>query len=362
MKMSFLTHLFKSCLIATVIGIGVHTAVFPQMPNDCPEARAKNKKSHEFARASFPARHAFRETESLAPVPGDVEKSIKTGEKVYLSFCVSGASVKVNGWNRREIRAFVRGRSDIGFKVRQRSETDRLPQWIELFAGEVDESSRTLDSCLSGESIELDVPFQTSVTISGKSGETSVSVDSVKTVKIDISSGDISLSNISRGIVAKTGVGGVSVRKSIGKMEMTTTAGNILAYETESDEIGDFFKAKTISGSITLQSVKQKEVEASSLTGSINYLGPTYSSGNYSFSTTQGLISMAVPADSAFKLKAAYGGSFSSELPLQNIYKKAASSTVFLTGFIGNETGASISLNSYSGTIRIVSLTPPKTP
>lgn len=347
-------------MFASLLGIGLQPVVFPQESKDCVGKESPKIKT---VRSFENFQNAFNSGGSRGSwVSGDVEKSIKTNEKVYLSFCATEISVKVNGWNRSEIRAFVKGRGEIAFDVRDRNKISGLPQWVELLAKETEESTRTLDSCISGEMLELDVPYLTSVTISGKSGNTSVSIDSVRTAKIDISGGDISLMNISNGVEAHTDLGGVSVRNSDGRMKMTTTAGNIVAFETDSDEIGDYFKAKTISGAITLQSVKQKEVEATSLSGSISFLGIPYSAGNYSFSTTNGLISVAVPYDAAFKLKAAYGGSFSSELPLENIYKKAASSTVFLTGFVGNESGASLSLSSYSGTIRILKLGNPLTP
>ncbi|MDH3493612.1 MAG: DUF4097 domain-containing protein [Acidobacteriota bacterium] len=330
------------------------TTVFPQTAKSIPRTSEESAgyRQDGFAREKV----ALSRGPGLAPAGpvGDAEKAVAVNKNVYVSFCVTNAPVKINGWKRSEVRAFVKGRNDIGFKIRERNSKDKKPAWVEIVAGAGQETGRKIDSCLTGNSIELDVPYGASVTINGESGQTSVVIDSIKKAKVDISSGDISMSNIAWGIQAFTDVGGVSVRNSSGSMNMKTTAGNIVAFETEANEIGDSFKAKTHSGAITMQSIGQKDVEASSISGSINYIGNMKPSGTYSFSTTDGLITLALPSSASFKLNAAFGGSFSSSLPLQNITKEANRSAVYLSGDVGKSNGTSVVIRSYSGTIRIL--------
>jgi DUF4097 and DUF4098 domain-containing protein YvlB len=282
------------------------------------------------------------------------EKSIDVHPKVYISLCILQGNIKVNGWGRNEARVFINGRKNdpVGFKVRERDKQEKKPVWIQIVGYDPKESAETnYNTCLSGD-IEIDVPKNASIRIQNTKGESETSIDSVRNAKVEVLGGDIYLSNISDRIDANTYQGGVTVRNSSGKMSLSTTTGNIVAYNTYSQEFGDYFKAKTRSGAITLQSVEQKEVFSSSISGSINYVGKIREYGKYDFSTTNGSINLAIPASTSCQLIAAYGGSFQSELPLKNIAKERTSSLVFLRGQIGDGE-ANLNLKSFNGTISI---------
>lgn len=222
--------------------------------------------------------------------------------------------------------------------------------WVEILGYEPDTPRGETDKCLTGDMIELDVPEGANVTIKGLSSETSV--ERVKTASVEIVGGDIYLDSISERIEASTQQGGVTVNNSTGKIALSTTTGNIVAYNTEPVEIGDFFKAKTRSGSLTLQSIGQKDVAASTITGSINFLSEIKNYGKYDFTTTEGLINVVVPDASSFWLTAAYGGRFISEFPIKIITEDKSDSTFRLTGRVGKGE-ANLSLKSFSGTIQI---------
>ncbi len=282
------------------------------------------------------------------------EKSIVVHSKVYVSFCVLRGSVKVNGWKRNEARIFIKGRKSnkVGFKVREKSRKDGKPLWIQVLGYDPKkEVGTSYNACLSGD-IELDLPVNASVKIKNTKGESQTKIDSVRVANVEVLGGEIYLSNISQRINAKTFQGGVTVRNSSGKMYLSTINGNIIAHNTYSNEIGDYLKAKTRSGAITLQSVDQKEVESSSNTGSINYIGDIRSYGRYEFYTNKGSINLAIPANSSCQIVAAYGGSFQSELPIQDLIRERTGSLVFLRGKIGKGE-ANLNLKSFSGTIRI---------
>jgi translation initiation factor IF-1 len=288
------------------------------------------------------------------PAVKDFEKSIAVYEKVIISFCVANASVKVNGWNRSEVRAFVKGREEISFNVRKKNPKNGKPYYVELLGSE------EFNNCISGDSVELDIPHNAEVRLKSRSGETSAVVDSVRKANVRINSGDIVISNVKDGVEAATNVGGISTRNCGGKIKLSTTAGNIVAFQTSGSENGDQFTANTHSGSITLQSIEQQEVEISSISGYINYFGTMQEYGKYLLKTTSGIVTLAIPGSSTFKLKAAYGGSFSSEIPLANIEKNATSSIAYLSGIIGKPTGTTVQLISYSGAIRILNSDQPK--
>lgn len=283
------------------------------------------------------------------------EKFIAVHPKVYVSLCMLQGSVKVNGWSRNEARIFVRNdkKNQIGFKVREFDRRDKKPVWIQVLGYNPKEvlAETTENTCLSGE-IELDVPENASVTIENSKGESETTIDSVRVAKVEVLGGDIYLNNIADRIDAHTYKGGVTVRNSSGKMDLTTTNGNIVASNTFSSETGDFFKAKTNSGAITLQSVEQKEVSTSSTVGAINFIGEIKPFGKYDFYTTNGSINLAIPADTSCHLVAAYGGSFLSELPLKDITKERTESLVYLKAKMGKGE-ANLNLKSFNGTISI---------
>jgi hypothetical protein len=134
-------------------------------------------------------------------------------------------------------------------------------------------------------------------------------------------------------------------------MILNNTAGNIIALDVAPSEIGDIFKAKTNSGRITLKSVEHRLIETSSISGSTVYDGELLNGGQYSFSTQNGSIVLAVTPDSVCKINAWFGfGAFASEIPLSNTLKKEQS----LSAQIGSgEATCSLNLKTGSGVIRI---------
>lgn len=282
------------------------------------------------------------------------EKSINVHPKAYISLCVVQGSIKVNGWDRNEVRLFVEGKGSeqVGFKVREVEKREKMPVWIQVleFDPKPDVESN-YNTCLSG-NVELDVPRNATIKIENNKGESETSIDTVRAAKVEVLGGDIYLNNVSELIDAQTYKGGVTVRNSSGKMVLSTISGNIIAYNTSSSEIGDFLKAKTRSGAITMQSVDQKEVESSTISGSINYIGNIKPFGRYEFSTTNGSINLAIPKESSCQLIAAYGGSFQSELPLNDLFKERSESLVFLKAKMGKGE-ANLNLKSFKGAISI---------
>ena len=79
------------------------------------------------------------------------EKSIVVDAKVNISLCVSQGKLKINGWNRSEIRAYVGG-SEVGFKVLQKSKQNNNAVWV-MVVGFDTAKKQTVngDECLSGD-------------------------------------------------------------------------------------------------------------------------------------------------------------------------------------------------------------------
>jgi hypothetical protein len=334
---------------------------FPSAPKkEDPKTKAQTPPNQPGAVQPKPAPTVFpnrppafprkRRAQNEEPTPA--EKFIKTEAKINISLCVAEGNVRINGWERNEIRAFVNGGSKVGFKVLQKSRTTQNPVWVEVLGYDpATDKTPGLDECLAGEQIELDVPRGAIVSL--KSRESEIFVDSIAKARIVNVSGDIFLRNIAGGIEATTFEGDVTVENSGGAMTLSTTTGNILAIDVEASEIGDSFKAKTRSGAVTLQSVGQRDLEISSASGTIRFAGEFSGGGRYNFNTTNGSILLGVPMETSCKVSATYGlGAFQSDLPMTNVVKVPSPQVQKLTGTMGAGE-CSLNLTTFSGAVRI---------
>ncbi len=292
----------------------------------------------------------------LAPMTGGdtSEKSIVVDKKVNLSLCVTQGNLKVNGWNRGEIRVFVKDGAKFAFNVQAKSPKTDLPAL--MFIAGLDTKTKGKNSvpteCIWGDEIEIDVPVNAVVNIKGQ--ETTTEIDTVRKASVKTVGGSISLRNISEGAVALTYEGDVTVGDSTGSMSLESTNGNVVVFSSGPNEIGDYFKAKTNSGNVNLQKLDYRQVDVTSISGSVSYNGEILSGGNYSLSTSNGSIRLAVPVSTSCQVIATYGfGTFNFDVPLkletENIMEGPVKRVV---GKLGSG-GASVRLTTNSGSIVI---------
>lgn len=244
------------------------------------------------------------------------ERSIKTDAAVNLNFgCVLHGSIKVNGWNRNEVRVFVSQGSKFAFRVAQKNPRSGEPVWIKVVRSETNLKYGPESECLSGDEIEVDAPVSSTITIKGR--EISTTIDTVKKVDVSSIGGSITVRNVTNGVTASAGVGNITVEASQGPMQLDTTTGDVVVFEAGPSDFGDTFYAKTNSGSVMLQRLGFRQVNVGSVTGSVGYSGEIISGGSYNLRTSRGTIRMAVPIKASFRLWATYGfGSFSTDIPV----------------------------------------------
>ena len=205
----------------------------------------------------------------------------------------------------------------------------------------------------------MDVPINASIKIKGQVSE--ISIDSIRNAVVENLGGDIFLNKVANKVEAKTYRGDVTVKNSGGKMFVSSTTGDVVAYKTRINEIGDYFKAITQSGAITLQSVGQREVEVRSNSGKINYIGEMADSGNYALGSVTGSITLAISENTSCQIVASYASNnFWSEIPIKNVKRNTYESTVYLTGRMG-EGECSLTMKTFNGSIRIRKLKNQKT-
>ena len=130
------------------------------------------------------------------------------------------------------------------------------------------------------------------------------------------------------------------------------------ASSTAPSEIGEVFKARTSSGAISLQGIQHRQIDASSISGSVAFNGEILSGGTYGLTTQNGSIRMSIPQNSACTLSATYGyGSFNSELPFKQQTENISEGDVKnVVGTIGAGGNASLRLTTANGSISIKKL------
>ncbi len=279
-----------------------------------------------------------------------VEKFIAVEGKVNIEMCVSEGKIRINGWDRDEIRVFVNRGSKAGFKVLKKNAQNK-PVWVRVLGFDpLKDKGRDLDPCLSGE-IELDVP-RGAILSKFEGIETMLTVESIMKVVIRNNEGDVQIRDIEQGVEVKTFEGDISVENSGGSINLDSVNGSILVNKVESDRVGDIFKSKTNSGTITLQAVGHAMVEVNSVTGLIKFTGGVLSDGQYKFNNTTGQILLIVPSETSCLLEVvAEKNKFSTDFQFIRKDISSASSTLEkVSGQIGDGE-ATIVLWSQSGRI-----------
>ena len=282
------------------------------------------------------------------------EKAIAADPNVAVQLCVSEGDVKINGSSANEVRVFVRNGRKFEFRSLEKNPETGKANWVQLAraTGETPIAG-PFANCLSGDSIEIDMPSRGNLTISGRSA--TVTVDSVTKATVKLIEGDVSVRNIPGGLYARTEQGELLAESISGDIGLETTTGNIVAFDLKSARPGEPLKVSTIRGTISLQNVSHRQIDANATSGSIKYVGSFEGGGLYKFRSASGRIGLLLPADLNCKVSASYGyGNFDSAFAIKILTENVVPGGKVIVGEIGNGKGPVVNLSTTSGSIRIV--------
>jgi hypothetical protein len=282
------------------------------------------------------------------------EKAIPADPNVAVKLCVSDGDVKVNGSEKNELRVFVRNGRKFEFRALEKNPETQKATWVWLTrAGGETPAAGPFVNCLSGDSIEIDIPLRGSVTIEGRSA--TVSVDSIGKATVKLIEGDIAIRNVAGGLYARTEQGGLIAESVSGEIGMETTTGNIVAFDLKSARPGDSLKVSTIRGTISLQNVSHRQIEATATSGSVKYVGNFVAGGIYKFRSASGRIGLLLPDKVDCKVSASYGfGNFDSSFPIKILTENLVPGGKIIVGELGNGKGPVVNLSTTSVSIRIL--------
>lgn len=283
---------------------------------------------------------------------GPQEKVIVVSPDVTLNLCILRGKLTVNSWQRNEVRVFTAEGSKFDFKVLQK-DASGTPVWVSVNASPRPPDSTAVppSDCLNDDDIEIEVPVGATLSIKGR--EVVLSVDSVKNVTVSTFGGGTQLKNITDGILAFVNRGNISIEDSSGPISVESTTGDILVFGVKPSKPGDTFRAKALSGNISIIDSRHRQIDAGTISGAISFTGSILNGGAYRFTSQSGNLRLNLPKDSSARIAATYGfGSFSSGFQLKTQTENVTGEAIkTLVGTIGEASEAEIKLTTISGDI-----------
>lgn len=279
-----------------------------------------------------------------------VEKLTPAEQKVVVNLCVREGVVRINGWDRDEVRAYVTRGSQVSFRVQQWSKAKK-PAWLSIVAIEPNTvKNPKTDECISGRAIDIDVPRGAIVNLT--KSEADVGIFSIRKATVELLRGNIEINDVAGGVDATTFLGDVVVTNSGGKLSLLNHGdGNITIAGVKPLDVGDGIKLRTNSGRVMLKNIEHQLLEASTISGAISFDSDLLEGGQYQFSTENGSVGLIIPAGSQCGVSALFGfGTFQTEVPVHATVKRDKS----LTGRLGEEeTTCNLKITSSTGVIRL---------
>lgn len=335
-------YLHKLILLSALASVTI-TAVFAQAKakTDCPDEK--------------PQLTAFIE-EPPAPsekVNPPVEKAVASDARPTVSLCVTDGSVNVRGWQRNEVRAMVEEGGKLGFKIIKKN-SDNAASWLMIVGYDTKETHRPgaqrRQECLSGDNIEIEVPYGAFVDI--KSRDADFKVESVAKAKVVNVNGDILISDVREEAEVSSLAGNVVAEDSIGKIKLKSSTGNVYGIRLKPLNDSDPISAKSDSGNVTLQDVAHASIEGASSNSNLNYFGALVPGGTYNFNTVSGAVTLFLPIKCSFQVNATSNiPPFQGPFPIKWSKQNKPGQTGRITGVCGDG-DATINLVSFGGALR----------
>jgi DUF4097 and DUF4098 domain-containing protein YvlB len=283
-----------------------------------------------------------------------IERTAAADPRVTVSACTLSGSFTVRGWDRKEVR--VRISDGVEIELTRIDQTKSEPA-TELKVTSKGRRSTSGAACLMFGDMEIDVPRGASVKLQTTSGD--MSVTEVARANVITTSGSITLTKIREETSATVIGGDITVRDSSGSFKLHSTGGSIDARDLTPVAASDSLTASTVSGEVTLTHVQHQRVSVNAVSGEVMYSGALLPNGSYSFQNLSGEVRLRLPANASFRLLASVGESvkISSDFDLkytenQNVIGPGNRSAPRRVGTVGSGE-ASIRLSLLTGSLRI---------
>ncbi|HKR60329.1 MAG TPA: DUF4097 family beta strand repeat-containing protein, partial [Pyrinomonadaceae bacterium] len=178
------------------------------------------------------------------------------------------------------------------------------------------ESEKPGGKCQAFSDIELNVPHGATVLVQTRDGD--ISVAEVAGAYAGTQNGDIEIEQVSRSIEVGSLGGNICLKDSTGRVSVSSAGGSVEAANLRPVEPNDSFEVVTTSGDIGLTQVTHSQINTKTVSGNLTMTGPLAPAGKYWFNSFSGDVTLAMPANSSFKLlaKVSQNGEIITDFPL----------------------------------------------
>ncbi len=230
-----------------------------------------------------------------------VERTIAVDPAVTVSLCVTSGNITVRGWDRNEVTA--RSADAVQIDLRKPEEMPAGPvKKLEVVVFNKAETGKPQGKCQAYSDLDLNVPKGATVLVQTRDGD--ISIGEVASAYAGTQNGDIQVEQISRAIEVGSIGGSICLKDSTGRVSVSSAGGSIDAANLRPVETNDTLEVVTTSGDISLTNVTHKEINTKTVSGNLTLTGPLAAAGRYWFNSFSGDVTLALPANSSFKLMA----------------------------------------------------------
>lgn len=218
-----------------------------------------------------------------------------------------------------------------------------------------------------------DVTIFTSDLLSGHAGNVEVTLPSWARLTVSTYTGNVTIEGAPVRVEVETFTGVIRVSGGTGRLDLQSAAGSITVtdFKGESlnaDATGDNItvanatgriEVASVNGAVRLRGIRSSSVNAESVSGLIEYEGPLAAEGRYNFESHAGGITLMLPADVSASLRiSTFSGRFLNQIPATRPTDRSEDGDSDFLAILG-QGSAKVTIDSFSGDIRIVKATPP---
>jgi hypothetical protein len=283
-----------------------------------------------------------------------IERQIAASPNVVVTICMRSGDIQVRGWDRPEVKVVATSVRQLELQGGGMSPSQRvdvvLSNRLRTMVGEP-----LASDCRGVTDLQINVPTGATIEIKTHAGD--IDVSQVGTARITNMNGDLSLSNVARGVEATTISGDVALMNSSGRVSLRSISGDVDAVNIQTTDPGDDFTAHSTSGDINLEDIAHARLTAATTSGMITLTGRLARRGNYDLNTFSGDVVLNIPQDSSFRLGArTQQGSIVTDFAIRSTEDTASRNPADnrrLAGVYGTGEWSNVNINSFNGTVRL---------
>ena len=246
--------------------------------------------------------------ERQAPQPGEqpgekIEKSFPVDPHATVTLCVASGTLKVNGWDKGEIRVRSLGAGHVDFRrIDKAKDTSKPATRVDVMVMQRAGIPNPRLDCQAFADVEMEVPVGATVQVQTRDGD--INIAGVAAAYAGSQNGDITIERVTKLVEAGSVGGSIYLRDSSGRVNLNSAGGGVEAVNVRPASPGDPFEVGTVSGDIQLDRISNPKVNAKTVNGTVTMTGPLAKSGWYGFTNMTGDLVIAMPHDASFQLNA----------------------------------------------------------